>query len=1227
MRLLVKVLPLPASTSSSLPNWRKSKAEDVGRVDAFVMPVDPQQTFAAVWEEVETRYKKNYLDSVHAQQFVIKKLQNGDGFDIDISDTVGDIFPPDTPAKECLIQVLQANVFREASIPPTSNLRTHTAHRRHLKIARRSSLLRLSESAEPEADEPAPPKVSQEDVLRKSISQTPAVNDANPSRHSTDANGEVLARVSSTTSDSSTGRDAQPAAPLSIPETVTSSPSGKLPGEVQNGIDTARMSVSQPNFSSPKDAASFNENAQSQQKQVGRDLPPSSPGLGDHSAANAVDEMEVDTYASQPSSSRHADSIGASGASRDSTKSESSPLDRRTSTQAVANQAAFASMSRSSMDNRNHRLTSESIAEQAQPSPQTPSDASPAPAQSRRRNDIYDVPTDTEAEIEQRRNLRHQKSTPAVSSPIAPVSESPSLRASKFTPASRVPLFTNGIQPPPNQSGSSRATTIGTQRVPQPPAQVGASQQSERPQAPGFTPVAQSHTRRISSSLQAAASPVGTKIESPVAAPVQSLGVAPAQTAPSPIPPIQSQLQAKEGRQKSVLNKVQDKNARVSKSTKLNPMRWTKEESTLLYRLRSADTSWEEVFKRFPGRTNPSVRKHWSRLHTTGFQPSESESGTESEAERPSQDAQPSVQPQSNGTKIHAASPSVQTRLNSVVPVVVIKRQQNPRGENPISSSTQPQPVATSPESGANCSKDEDTNYSDIDEQTEAAMVECLERVESQTPAPAESARSSADPRVRITNGENAATSGGLTPPPASSAGANRDTSESSRMPPAETTPAVAEKQTPLLNLTGSQYKGKQRVSVQWTALNSPRAERRTAPSVHQSPESVSSPLSTIRSPKSKSEIGVPPKMGSLQSVKTTTKSKAIKFGVLPTSSVSPVSSKAAPPPASAPQPTVPSSSAFSSASSSASESPSEPPQQPGATALSSSTPKSPQNGSRLATEHTVSSLIDRSASEASSSSSGSSTGSPAPKPSTQTNPKVVASDSDSDDTSESSDSDESSLDESLFPKKLPTPTRPREETPSHKEQKPYRHPMLDALKASQVSLENPRYNGRASLSSSQPSASGVGSSKAPKGARVGFSASQPVKWSQFGRRGSPAPSVGQPLHSDDDTTDKESRSSRKSEAPEPEHGNKRKRLSEPLPTKKKARPNNSPVHKSPMHRSPLNKSKSSHKSRTVSKKKARSGPEPPKKLISVGPTSSAVHDGPEAPAVRTAWPMGAFKR
>ncbi|KAH6612726.1 hypothetical protein C7974DRAFT_445521, partial [Boeremia exigua] len=96
----------------------------------FAMPVQLEDTFAAVWGDIEQRYKTNYLSPQQAATFAIKKLQDAYDCDLDMTDTVGAIFEGEPDRKMHLIKVVPYFVYRDTSVVPGSMLRPAGAQKR-----------------------------------------------------------------------------------------------------------------------------------------------------------------------------------------------------------------------------------------------------------------------------------------------------------------------------------------------------------------------------------------------------------------------------------------------------------------------------------------------------------------------------------------------------------------------------------------------------------------------------------------------------------------------------------------------------------------------------------------------------------------------------------------------------------------------------------------------------------------------------------------------------------------------------------------------------------------------------------------------------------------------------------------------------------------------------------------------------------------------------------------
>jgi hypothetical protein len=120
MRLTVEVLPLAAENAHG-PYRAHALAAFKSR--KFALPVRLSDSFEHVWAQIEERYKRNYLDVQQAANFTIKKLQDAYDCDLDLGDTVGDIFEGEADSTMRIIKVVPSFVNRDFSVPPTSNLR------------------------------------------------------------------------------------------------------------------------------------------------------------------------------------------------------------------------------------------------------------------------------------------------------------------------------------------------------------------------------------------------------------------------------------------------------------------------------------------------------------------------------------------------------------------------------------------------------------------------------------------------------------------------------------------------------------------------------------------------------------------------------------------------------------------------------------------------------------------------------------------------------------------------------------------------------------------------------------------------------------------------------------------------------------------------------------------------------------------------------------------------
>ncbi|KAF2280744.1 uncharacterized protein EI97DRAFT_463199 [Westerdykella ornata] len=127
MRLTVEVLPL-AEENSYGPYRDVALAAFKGR--KFALPVQIDDTIERVWSKIEERYKKNYLTPIQAASFAIKVLQDAYDCDLDVGDTVRSLFEGEPDPAKRMIKVVPTFVYRDFSVPLTSNLRPASARKR-----------------------------------------------------------------------------------------------------------------------------------------------------------------------------------------------------------------------------------------------------------------------------------------------------------------------------------------------------------------------------------------------------------------------------------------------------------------------------------------------------------------------------------------------------------------------------------------------------------------------------------------------------------------------------------------------------------------------------------------------------------------------------------------------------------------------------------------------------------------------------------------------------------------------------------------------------------------------------------------------------------------------------------------------------------------------------------------------------------------------------------------
>ncbi|KAI5196911.1 hypothetical protein E4T39_07577 [Aureobasidium subglaciale] len=87
----------------------------------FFIVVDQDATFARVWELIQQRYSENYRAG-RRNDCYFKKLQDSSGADIDMRDTVVDIFGAIADPHQRLVQIQQLRLDRDDTVPFDSHL-------------------------------------------------------------------------------------------------------------------------------------------------------------------------------------------------------------------------------------------------------------------------------------------------------------------------------------------------------------------------------------------------------------------------------------------------------------------------------------------------------------------------------------------------------------------------------------------------------------------------------------------------------------------------------------------------------------------------------------------------------------------------------------------------------------------------------------------------------------------------------------------------------------------------------------------------------------------------------------------------------------------------------------------------------------------------------------------------------------------------------------------------
>ncbi|PSK55150.1 U1 snRNP-associated protein usp107 [Elsinoe australis] len=140
MGLSIKVIPPPEpSFTPAFGKFRKAEARQ------FILPVKDDEKFESVWRRAEERYVKNYYEGQQKDWQIRKIVTSGDdAFDIDLSDTVGDIFDSSHQGPR-VVHILLAPLNRELSVPFNSRLRIGGQKRELTELQRTDSKRRRLE--------------------------------------------------------------------------------------------------------------------------------------------------------------------------------------------------------------------------------------------------------------------------------------------------------------------------------------------------------------------------------------------------------------------------------------------------------------------------------------------------------------------------------------------------------------------------------------------------------------------------------------------------------------------------------------------------------------------------------------------------------------------------------------------------------------------------------------------------------------------------------------------------------------------------------------------------------------------------------------------------------------------------------------------------------------------------------------------------------------------------
>ncbi|KAF4552394.1 Hypothetical protein D9617_10g073750 [Elsinoe fawcettii] len=127
----------------------------IGELRQFVVPTNPKETFEQVAVRAQERYNQNYLEG-RKGGWQVKKLTTNDGYDIDLGDTVGDVFDDSSLHQQNIVRMHLALDNQELSLPGDSGLRLGGVKRKRDDLYAHSSKKARKDTDEVESSPPAP---------------------------------------------------------------------------------------------------------------------------------------------------------------------------------------------------------------------------------------------------------------------------------------------------------------------------------------------------------------------------------------------------------------------------------------------------------------------------------------------------------------------------------------------------------------------------------------------------------------------------------------------------------------------------------------------------------------------------------------------------------------------------------------------------------------------------------------------------------------------------------------------------------------------------------------------------------------------------------------------------------------------------------------------------------------------------------------------------------------